>query len=421
MPSAVRVYLTMVSLIAFANTVMFTTYAVYYINTLDFNPLQLILVGVALEITVFLCEIPTGIVADVYGRRLSVIIGCFVLGLAFVLEGSALYISVLSFIAMVILAEIIRGVGETFVSGAQGAWITDEVGEDNVGKLFLRARQITLGVEVIGIGVSVALASYKLNAPFIVGGLTYLVLGIFLLMKMKETNFIPAIAERGNRNTLKVISNTLMSGIKEVKKKHILLMLTFVTFFVGASSEGFDRLWELHFIDSIGLPKLGGLSTVVWFGIISIGSKLIGIGVAEVARRKLDTRSVFSVNIALLLLTSIKIVFIFLFGASVNFPMALTSFWALTVIGTIYGPIFDTWLNQNIDSKVRSTVLSLMSQVNAFGQTAGSPFIGTVGVRYTVRAALILAAVLLIPAFIVFARMLKLVKNSSSKTSGVGH
>lgn len=230
MPSAVRVYLTMVSLIAFANTVMFTTYAVYYINTLDFNPLQLILVGVALEITVFLCEIPTGIVADVYGRRLSVIIGCFVLGLAFVLEGSALYISVLSFIAMVILAEIIRGVGETFVSGAQGAWITDEVGEDNVGKLFLRARQITLGVEVIGIGVSVALASYKLNAPFIVGGLTYLVLGIFLLMKMKETNFIPAIAERGNRNTLKVISNTLMSGIKEVKKKHILLMLTFVTF-----------------------------------------------------------------------------------------------------------------------------------------------------------------------------------------------
>ena len=54
---------------------------------LGLDPLQLVLVGTTLEATAFVCEIPTGVVADVYGRRLSVIIGLLLIAFGFLLEG----------------------------------------------------------------------------------------------------------------------------------------------------------------------------------------------------------------------------------------------------------------------------------------------------------------------------------------------
>ena len=66
----------------------YTIIAVYYIEVVGLNPLQLVLIGTALEVSIFLLEIPTGVVADVYSRRLSVIIGTALLGVSCVLLGS---------------------------------------------------------------------------------------------------------------------------------------------------------------------------------------------------------------------------------------------------------------------------------------------------------------------------------------------
>ena len=60
---------------------------IYQVTTVGLNPLQLVLVGTVLEATAFVFEVPTGIVADVYSRRLSIIIGYVLVGLGFVLEG----------------------------------------------------------------------------------------------------------------------------------------------------------------------------------------------------------------------------------------------------------------------------------------------------------------------------------------------
>lgn len=60
----------------------------YHIENVHMNPLQLILVGTALEAVCFTFEIPTGIVADVYSRKLSIIIGLLLIGIGFTIEGS---------------------------------------------------------------------------------------------------------------------------------------------------------------------------------------------------------------------------------------------------------------------------------------------------------------------------------------------
>ena len=59
-----------------------TVMAVYYVSEVGLNPLELVLLGTVFEATIFLCEIPTGVIADTDSRRASVIIGLSLEGVA---------------------------------------------------------------------------------------------------------------------------------------------------------------------------------------------------------------------------------------------------------------------------------------------------------------------------------------------------
>ena len=106
--------------------------SVYRIVEAGLNPLELILVGTVLEVSAFLFEVPTGVVADVYGRRLSVIVGTFLVGAGFIIEG------LFPMFGVILVAQVLWGVGSTFDSGARQAWIADEIGGGRVGRVFLK-------------------------------------------------------------------------------------------------------------------------------------------------------------------------------------------------------------------------------------------------------------------------------------------
>jgi DHA3 family tetracycline resistance protein-like MFS transporter len=111
---------------------MFVTTSLYEATVAGLTPVQLILVGTALELSAFVFEVPTGIVADVYSRRLSIIIGYLLMGVGFLVEGF------FPAFLPILLAQVIWGLGYTFTSGATEAWISDEVGEDDANRLLLR-------------------------------------------------------------------------------------------------------------------------------------------------------------------------------------------------------------------------------------------------------------------------------------------
>src|SRR6187551_264984 len=127
--------------------------AVYLVNELHLSPLQLVLMGTAMEAAVFLFEVPTGVVADTYSRRLSLVIGYLGMGLAWLAVG------LVSAPWLIIALWAAWGLAYTFTSGAEQAWITDEVGFENVGSVFLRgARYGQVGAVLgllaqVGVGV----------------------------------------------------------------------------------------------------------------------------------------------------------------------------------------------------------------------------------------------------------------------------
>src|SRR3954452_14088742 len=97
--TALSVYLIMSGVMRFAGALVLTIGAVYFVSAVGMNPLQLVLVGTAFECAILLCEVPTGVLADMYSRRLSVVAGVLIIGAALLLEGA------LPLVATVLVAE----------------------------------------------------------------------------------------------------------------------------------------------------------------------------------------------------------------------------------------------------------------------------------------------------------------------------
>jgi DHA3 family tetracycline resistance protein-like MFS transporter len=142
---AYPIYLGIRGSFAFYFTLWATVAAVYRIEVVHLDLLRLVLLGTALEVAVFLFEVPTGVFADTYGRRRSVITGCILMGCGFALEGA-----IPEFIA-VLAAQAVWGVGCTFISGALEAWIADEAPDRDLGRVYLRGEQADYIGSFIGI------------------------------------------------------------------------------------------------------------------------------------------------------------------------------------------------------------------------------------------------------------------------------
>jgi DHA3 family tetracycline resistance protein-like MFS transporter len=378
---------------------MTTTNLVYQVQEAHLNPLQLVLVGTALEISVFLFEVPTGVIADVYSRRLSVIIGQFLLGAGFILNGAIPRFDV------ILLAQVIWGIGYTFTSGATQAWIADEVGEGQAGHAFLRGAQVRQFGALIGIAIATGLANLQVNLPIILSGILQMLLGVFLILTMPETGFRPTRSEE--RNSWQKMAQTFEEGIQTVRLRPALVTILAVNAIYGMFSEGMDRLWTPHFLNDFTLPKLGSLEPVTWFGIISATAMILSIIGTEIVHRKINTNDHVAVARAL---SSIKLligVSVMIFGAITNFALALVILLLVRPLRRMYDPLYTAWVNQHVDSNVRATVISMSSQAGALGEIIGGPIFGVVATATSVGTSLVVAGAALLPALLLYAREIR--------------
>lgn len=397
--SAYPTYLLLEGAVSLATSIVFTFNLVYQVQVAHLSPLQLVLVGTSLEITVFLFEIPTGVVADVYSRRLSIIIGVFLMGVGFILEGS---LPVFSAIA---LGQAIMGIGYTFTSGAVQAWISDEIGEAAAGKAFLRGSQVGMLTGLAGIVISTLLADVRVNLPVQVGGLAMFPLGFILAIWMPETGFMPA--PRDQRNTWENLVHTFRSGLAMLPMRPALYIILGIGLFYGLYSEAYDRLWVKLILDNFSFPALGPLKPASWFGVINAAGMLFGVIATEIVRRKLDTSSHRSIARLLLAASAGLVASLMVFALSGNLFLALAANWSVGVLRAVISPVFDAWVNQKLDSSIRATVISMSAQVDAIGQVAGGPVLGTIGNLVSVRAAIAAAALVLSPVLLLYNRALR--------------
>lgn len=345
-------------------------------------------------------EIPTGIVADTYGRRLSTIVGMLGLGVGFVVTGFA------NGVGLVLAAAAFMGFTWTFKSGAEEAWITDEVGVERAGRSFHAGAQAARIGGLAGIGAAVALALVDLRLPIVAGGVVMLALAGGLALVMPETGFTSA--RTVDVSALASMRNTARQGSTLIRRSPLLLLIVGIGLFLGMSDEGFDRLWEAHFLVDVGVPGFAGLDQVVWFGILAAGATLLAILVARPLSTRLAAQGSARMARTLLVFDALRVVGLLAFAFAGSFVLALAAFWGARLTRSLAGPVHSTWLNANVeDSTVRATVISMTNVFESAGEWGGGPALGGIGNAFGIRAAIAGSALALLPALGLYGRAIK--------------
>lgn len=399
--SAYRVYLIYIGVSAFLFDLVFTVNELYRIEVAGFDAMQLVLVGTAVELSCFLFEVPTGILADLKSRKLSVIIGVSLIGLGFLIEGLVLNFYV------ILICQIIWGIGVTFTSGADEAWIADELGGKNLEQLFLKGAQVGQLGALLAIIISTIIGTMMINLPMIIGGTMFMLLGLFLSIFMPETAFHPTPLE--DRSSFRRMFQTFSLGLKSIKKKHFFVMMVGIAFFYGLYSEGLDRLWIAHILNNVSLDAIK-VKPIIWVGAINGIAMVISIIVVEYIKRKLDRTGKLQKVWLLIVINFVMVVSIILFGLAKNFTMAFSSYLTFYVLRTTNSPIYRAWLNENIESKVRATVLSTYGQIDSLGQILSGPIVGYIALRTNTSISIITSGIILTPVVVLYFFLLKRAK-----------
>ncbi len=386
-------YLATAFISGLALATAFTTNLVYQVEIVGLDALQLILVGTVLEATVFIFEVPTGIVADLYSRRLSVIIGFALIGAGLAVEG------LVPLFAAVLIGQVIWGLGHTFTSGAHTAWLADEIGEDDLPGALIRGSQFRQAGSLIGIALSVLLAGIARNLPLVVAGSSLAALALLLILTMPERGFRPSPTdERGPFSSM--WSNGL-DGIRVIRRQSILVLILAVTVLYAVASEVLDRLTTPFLLDTITLPSLGPLDPVAWFGLMAFVSIGLSVIVLEVIRR-LDTTDDRAIATTLLVVNIIFIAAVVAFAAATNLAFALAMLWLRNPMRRANEPILEAWQNRVIPSHVRATVLSINGQFDAIGQIVGGPLLGALAIASSLRVSFLAAALVMAPVLLIY-------------------
>jgi hypothetical protein len=230
----VPIYLILAAGQAVCFSLFFTIQLVYQVTFIGLNPLQMMLVGTVLEVTCFVFEVPTGIVADVYSRRLSILIGVVLMGCSYTLEGG------IPHFWAALVSQVFWGIGYTFTSGANQAWISDEIGEEAAGPIFLRAGQMGLIGGLAGTVLCMVLGVINIQLPMVLAGVGMFVLAGTMTLVMPERRMRPT--PPAERSTFGHMQATAQEGIQIAMARPVARTIIVISLFVGLAAEAMDRL-----------------------------------------------------------------------------------------------------------------------------------------------------------------------------------
>ena len=141
--------------------------SLYLVADAKLSPFQLVFLGTAQGIVSLLFEIPAGVLADTISRRWSLVVSHLLIGASMIATGL-----VTAFPALV-ATQMLWGVGWTFASGADVAWVTDELEDPDRAARVLAARarweQLGAAAGMIGIG-ALAWRTDRATAMIVSGG-----------------------------------------------------------------------------------------------------------------------------------------------------------------------------------------------------------------------------------------------------------
>jgi MFS family permease len=317
-----------------------------------------------------LFEIPTGVVADTWGRRTS-----YLLGTATLLVSTLLYVAMWQVHAPMwgwALASILLGLGFTFFSGATEAWLVDALtfsGAKDTLEPVLARGQIVAGAAMLTGSVAGGVVAQwsNLGVPYV---LRSVVLGVTLavaFVSMKDLGFIPERGKGPLDRVRTVVRGSLDHGLRNPPARWLMLAAPFT---MGVGMFAFYALQPY-------LLQLYGDERAFWIAglaaAIVAGSEIVAGLIAPHVRGLFSRRTH-----ALLIATVIGAGGLALIGWTTSFWVAISALVVAELAEAASRPMRQAYLNGVIPSGQRATVLSFDNLMGSAGGVVVQPALGRV-------------------------------------------
>jgi len=315
-----------------------------------------------------LFEIPTGVVADRWGRRASFLCGTLTLAAT-----TGLYVllwQLHSGFAWWAIVSALLGLGFTFFSGATEAWLVDALTatrfEGQLEGVFARG-QVVMGTMTLGGSVAGGFLAQltNLGVPYVARAAVLLAMFVLALIMMHDLGFTPSRGDRLLVEVKKIMNRSIEHGLKVPAVRAIML----AGMFSGGVGIYVYYALQPHLLNLWGNPKAYGIAGLV--AALVAGAQIIGGLLTPWIRRAFKRRTS-----ALLILEALAVVMLALIGLIGNFwvVVVLITLWGL--VGFAGGPIRQAYLNGMIPSQERATILTFDSLINSTGGIVAQPLLG---------------------------------------------
>ncbi len=327
------------------------------------------------SVTIAIIEIPSGYVADVLGRKNSLIIGTF-----FGFLGMMVYSLSFDFQGFLI-ASLCLGIGQSFISGSDTAIMYDSLLELNRTKDFIKleGRTISMGnlAEALAFIAGGLLAEISLRTPF------YWQIGIAFIGFVTAVLLVEPSTHRledGKKKPWKNIKKIIRFSLKE---NQTLRYYIFYSSIIGVGTLTMAWYSQPYFM-SIGIDNK------FYFGLLGAGLNLavaIPSFYAHKIEEKIKTKTLLSLILILICSCYFAVGYCFnLWGL-----LLLLLFYFVRGVAT---PVLRDYINRHIPSEMRATVMSIRSFIIRIIFASTSPFFGYVAEIYSLQQAILFSGIL---------------------------
>ena len=396
---------------------------VWWVVDLRLSPFRLAVLGTALVLSILVTETPTGGVADLYSRKYSVVAAYAVMGTAMALG------PVTELFGVLVVWQVLWGVGWTLQSGAATAWMTDELayhashshrsaavmpvesptlGHDagapnsGVDGLIVRHAIFRSAGVMVGLAAATAMGAWSVRGSMAAMGMLAIAAAGYLAITMPEAGFeSPRRRADGSPGPARTSAwrdaiTLWMRGARLVGGNRSLLAVTLSATIAAGAWEANDQLSALRLFE-LGLTQLDGREAVLFFGAIWFVMSALAIPMMAWLRWRLDQpdrRSARRDAFLLARFLTIAAAGALALALSPWFAIALIGWAILDVAGETAYSLAEAMANRHADSSVRATVVSFVGQSQAVGEVSIGLALGTVAQIVSVPFALAIAAVL---------------------------
>ena len=339
--------------------------------------------------TLVVMEIPTGVVADVYGRKISYLISCALATIGLVIYGFAT--TMLGFI----LAEIVLAVGMTFSSGAFKAWFVDRFHhckhDEALEQIFTRGSRFGMIAAILSAIAGSYLYQVSPALPWFVSALFSLIAGIYGSLCQEEYFVRERISVTSKFVHLKIALVDFRKNLTTHGPFRFIVVVSFALhFFVAAPNMQWQHFFEarLHDETLLGYVYLV-IKVAVFIGLFFASRVLKFFGN--------ERRSIIWMQML--------IAFSLMFAACASRAWFMVIAFMIHEVGRgVITPITDAYMHSNIvDSRKRATIDSCASMVYRCAGVVGLMFGGFLAKHFGISFTWMTVSVVLAAATITVA------------------